>query len=146
MDPAARAALRARLRACDGELLRALAARARCPPGPAPAWSGNDPRRPPPPLAEILHVLAPSGAAGDAGAADRRLVAALAARDILAGEMADAKARLHPEDFHAALAVGDQSGAIGRRAVTVEHLQYNPDGTMKPVVQTEAGVSVPPAR
>jgi hypothetical protein len=29
--------------------------------------------------------------------------------------------------------------------VTVEHLQYNPDGTMKPVVQSELGVSVPPA-
>ena len=39
--------------------------------------------------------------------------------------------------------VGDQHGAIGRRAVTVEYLRYNTDGTMKPVVQTEAGVSVP---
>ena len=39
------------------------------------------------------------------------------------------------------------NGAIGRRAVTVEQLQYNADGTMKPVVQTDAGVSVaPPAR
>ena len=36
-----------------------------------------------------------------------------------------------------------QHGAIGRRAVTVEYLRYNTDGTMKPVVQTEAGVSVP---
>ncbi|WP_443971971.1 glycoside hydrolase family 43 protein [Sphingobium sp. CR28] len=45
---------------------------------------------------------------------------------------------------NATLAVGDQSGAIGRRAVTVEHLYYNPDGTMKPVVQTVEGVSVPP--
>ena len=108
MDPAARAALRTRLRACDRELLRALAARARGPRRPAPAWPGNDPRRPPPPLAEILHVLAPSGTAGDAGVADRRLVAALAAREKLAGEMADAKAGLHPEDFHAALAVGDR--------------------------------------
>jgi len=44
---------------------------------------------------------------------------------------------------NADLAVGDQSGAIGRRAVTVERLRYNPDGTMQPVVQTEAGVSVP---
>jgi arabinoxylan arabinofuranohydrolase len=47
---------------------------------------------------------------------------------------------------HAALTIGDQNGAIGRRAVTVEHLQYNEDGTMKPVVQTEAGVSVSPPR
>ncbi|SDA22514.1 Glycosyl hydrolases family 43 [Sphingomonas sp. NFR15] len=45
---------------------------------------------------------------------------------------------------NANIAIGDQSGAIGRRAVTVEYLHYNPDGTMKPVVQTEAGVSVPP--
>ncbi|WP_267389543.1 glycoside hydrolase family 43 protein [Sphingomonas sp. GC_Shp_3] len=44
---------------------------------------------------------------------------------------------------NATLAIGDQSGAIGRRAVTVEHLYYNPDGTMKPVIQTEAGVSAP---
>ncbi len=47
---------------------------------------------------------------------------------------------------NAALAVGDQAGSIGRRAVTVEYLQYNPDGTMVPVVQTDAGVSVPPPR
>jgi len=44
---------------------------------------------------------------------------------------------------NADIAIGDQSGAIGRRAVTVEYLHYNPDGTMKPVVQTQAGVSVP---
>lgn len=44
---------------------------------------------------------------------------------------------------NATLAVGDQSGAIGRRAVTVERLRYSPDGAMLPVVQTEAGVSVP---
>jgi len=47
---------------------------------------------------------------------------------------------------NADLAIGDQSGAIGRRAVTVEYLRYNPDGTMKPVVQTRAGVSVPPRK
>jgi hypothetical protein len=46
---------------------------------------------------------------------------------------------------NATLTIGDMKGAIGRRAVTVEHLQYNPDGTMKPVVQGELGVSVPPA-
>ena len=46
---------------------------------------------------------------------------------------------------NAALTIGDQNGSIGRRAVTVEHLRYNADGTMKPVVQTDAGVSVPPA-
>jgi len=46
---------------------------------------------------------------------------------------------------NADIAIGDQSGAIGRRAVTVEHLSYNPDGTMKPVIQTKAGVSIPPS-
>ena len=43
---------------------------------------------------------------------------------------------------NAALAIGDQHGVIGRRAVTVEYLNYDADGTMRPVVQTEAGVSV----
>ncbi|QDX28161.1 family 43 glycosylhydrolase [Sphingomonas suaedae] len=47
---------------------------------------------------------------------------------------------------HAGLRIGDREGALGRRAVTVEYLRYNPDGTMKPVVQTDAGVSVPPPR
>ncbi|KAF0093568.1 MAG: glycoside hydrolase family protein [Puniceicoccaceae bacterium 5H] len=37
-----------------------------------------------------------------------------------------------------------QTGGLGRRAVRVEYLHYNPDGTMQPVEQTEAGVSVPP--
>jgi len=45
---------------------------------------------------------------------------------------------------NATLSVGDEKGALGRRAVTVEYLDYNPDGTMKPVVQTDAGVSAPP--
>ena len=44
---------------------------------------------------------------------------------------------------NAALEIGGIKGAIGRRSVTEEHLQYNPDGTMKPVVQTEAGVTAP---
>ena len=47
---------------------------------------------------------------------------------------------------NAGLTIGDQNGAIGRRAVTVEYLHYNADGTMKPVVQTDAGVTVPPHR
>lgn len=46
---------------------------------------------------------------------------------------------------NAALTLPDgQRGATGRRAVCVEYLYYNHDGTMQPVVQTEAGVSVPP--
>ncbi len=44
---------------------------------------------------------------------------------------------------NAALAIGDQNGAIGRRAVTVERLHYNADGTLQPVVQTEAGIAAP---
>ena len=44
---------------------------------------------------------------------------------------------------NATLAIGDLNGAIGRRAVTVERLHYNADGTMQPVVQTEAGVTAP---
>jgi len=44
----------------------------------------------------------------------------------------------------ALLTLGDLSGAVGRRAVAIDYLHYNADGTMQPVVQTEAGVSVPP--
>ncbi|MBN6100794.1 glycoside hydrolase family 43 protein [Xanthomonas sp. CFBP 8703] len=44
---------------------------------------------------------------------------------------------------NATLAIGDLNGAIGRRAVTVEYLHYNPDGTMQPVRQSQAGVSIP---
>jgi len=44
---------------------------------------------------------------------------------------------------NAALTVGDQNGSIGRRAVTVEYLRYNADGTMKRVIQTDAGVTAP---
>src|SRR5690606_42032004 len=47
---------------------------------------------------------------------------------------------------NAALTIGDQAGGVGRRAVTVEYLQYNDDGTIKPVVQTEARVSARPPR
>ena len=46
---------------------------------------------------------------------------------------------------NASLAIGDLNGAIGRRAVTVERLEYNPDGTLKPVAQTEAGITAPRA-
>ena len=60
--------------------------------------------------------------------------------------IAEFKGRSYLFLHNADLAVGDQSGAIGRRAVTVEHLQYNRDGTMKTVVQTKAGVSAPPPR
>ncbi|RYD67707.1 MAG: glycoside hydrolase [Sphingomonadales bacterium] len=44
---------------------------------------------------------------------------------------------------NAALTVGDQNGSIGRRAITVEHLRYNADGTMQRVIQTDAGVTAP---
>ncbi len=47
---------------------------------------------------------------------------------------------------NASLAIGDLNGAIGRRAVTVERLEYNPDGTLKPVAQTEAGITAPRAQ
>jgi hypothetical protein len=47
---------------------------------------------------------------------------------------------------NAALTIGTRAGALGRRAVTVEYLRFNADGTMRPVVQTDAGVSGPPPR
>ena len=43
----------------------------------------------------------------------------------------------------ASLTIGDQKGAIGRRAVRAEQLHYNPDGTIRPIIQTDAGVTAP---
>jgi len=37
-----------------------------------------------------------------------------------------------------------QTGAVGRRAVCIEYLTYNPDGTIQPIVQTKEGISLPP--
>jgi hypothetical protein len=64
---------------------------------------------------------------------------------------------IHPgivDDFHgqsyffyhnASLTLPDgQTGATGRRAVCVEYLYYNSDGTIQPIEQTGEGVSVPP--
>lgn len=42
------------------------------------------------------------------------------------------------------LRVGDQEGGLGRRAVAVEEMFFNPDGTIRPIKQTAAGVSVAP--
>ena len=41
------------------------------------------------------------------------------------------------------LTIGEESGAIGRRAVSIEYLYYNEDGTIKPVKKTKEGLSVP---
>ncbi len=57
--------------------------------------------------------------------------------------IADFKGQSYIFLHNAALSIGDLDGALGRRAVTVEYLHYNPDGTLRPVVQTEAGVSAP---
>ncbi|WKL58747.1 glycoside hydrolase family 43 protein [Asticcacaulis sp. ZE23SCel15] len=43
-----------------------------------------------------------------------------------------------------AWSIGDQKGGSYRRAVRVEPLDYNADGTIKPITQTKAGVSVEP--
>jgi beta-xylosidase len=43
----------------------------------------------------------------------------------------------------ASLTIGEQKGMVGRRAVRVEHLYYNPDGTIRPIVQTDAGITAP---
>lgn len=47
---------------------------------------------------------------------------------------------------NAALTISDRKGALGRRAVAVEYLYHNKDGTIRPIVQTKAGVSIPPAK
>jgi arabinoxylan arabinofuranohydrolase len=44
---------------------------------------------------------------------------------------------------NAALTIGEQKGALGRRAVTVEHLTYDENGLMRPVTQTKTGVTAP---
>ncbi len=56
--------------------------------------------------------------------------------------IADFRGRSYLFVHNADLAIGDQSGAIGRRAVTVYPLSYNVDGTMRPVVQTDAAAPV----
>ena len=49
--------------------------------------------------------------------------------------------------YHTAdLVLNGEAGGLGRRSVAVEHLEYYPDGTMKPVAQTAAGVSLPPGK
>ncbi|SMO39809.1 Glycosyl hydrolases family 43 [Gracilimonas mengyeensis] len=42
------------------------------------------------------------------------------------------------------LTIGDESGAIGRRAVSIEYLYYNEDGTIKPIEKTMEALSIPP--
>jgi beta-xylosidase len=44
----------------------------------------------------------------------------------------------------ALLSIGDLKGATGRRAVAIEYLYFNPDGSIRPIEQTDAGISVPP--
>jgi beta-xylosidase len=39
------------------------------------------------------------------------------------------------------LTLNGEGGALGRRAVCAEFLKYNDDGTIKPIVQTDAGLS-----
>lgn len=45
---------------------------------------------------------------------------------------------------HADLTIDGVHGTLGRRSVCVDYLEYDKDGKMKPVVQTDSGVSVPP--
>jgi len=42
-----------------------------------------------------------------------------------------------------ALTIDGEKGGEYRRSAAVEHLRYNPDGTMRPIVQTTAGVAAP---
>ena len=44
------------------------------------------------------------------------------------------------------IAIGDQSGAVGRRAVTVYPLAYNRDGTIRPIVQDDRKASTQSVR
>jgi len=55
--------------------------------------------------------------------------------------IAEFKGRWYLFLHNAAQAIGGEQGALGRRSVTAERLFYNPDGTMRPVEQTAAGVT-----
>jgi len=45
---------------------------------------------------------------------------------------------------NAALTLNGQTGATGRRSVCIEYLFYNPDGTIKPIQQSEKGIAAAP--
>ncbi len=47
---------------------------------------------------------------------------------------------------NATLSLGGVGGSSFRRSVCVEYMDFNPDGTIRPVVQTVAGVSIPRPR
>ena len=64
---------------------------------------------------------------------------------IHAGLVDDFKGQSYLFAHNAALTLPDgQSGALGRRSVTVDYLHYDADGRIWPVTQTEAGISQPP--
>jgi beta-xylosidase len=44
----------------------------------------------------------------------------------------------------ALLSIGDLHGATGRRAIAVEYLYFNEDGTIRAIEQTDAGIGTPP--
>jgi beta-xylosidase len=49
--------------------------------------------------------------------------------------------------YHTAdLTLNGETGAVGRRSVCVEYLDYNPDGTIRPIAQTAGGVNGPPPK
>lgn len=57
----------------------------------------------------------------------------------------DFKGRSYLIYHNATLTLPDgQTGALGRRSVTIEHLRYAADGSILPVQQTETGISRPP--
>ena len=101
--------LRRQLRKIDQALLLALDVRARFPRHPFPVWPASETRLPPPPLAEILLVISPAGTAEPAPAAENRgLILALLARQRLAEQIADEKARRLCADVRAAADAGDR--------------------------------------
>lgn len=112
MTSAALETLRAQLRGIDQDLLRALDARARFPRDPWPTAPAAGSRGSGPlPLAEILIAISPAGTAerpDEVEPANRGLVAALLARQELAGRIAEAKFDLAGAAARAALETGDR--------------------------------------
>ncbi len=59
--------------------------------------------------------------------------------------VAEFKDRWYLFYHYAGMALDGEKGGLGRRAVCVEHLFHEADGSLRPVEQTAAGISEPPA-
>ncbi|MBN8460368.1 MAG: glycoside hydrolase family 43 protein [Verrucomicrobia bacterium] len=96
-------------------------------------------------------MVPPNGAEQIAYATAERITGPWTYRGLVTGS-AEKSFTIHPGivDFKgrtyffyhfAGLTINGEPGTLGRRAVCVEYLDYNPDGTIQPIKQTKEGVS-----